>query len=307
MSCLGRRLTVNGQLDTDCEIEIHGRALGRINARRLHLALSGYIEGDVVANDVQISGRFFGRVFARNVVLDSTAKICGRIFHHTANIARGAHVDGRMPWRPLNFFDDLERLPEETAMTMFTRQDKVSDSSVTNEAQEARSVEVYTPSKGASSRYVSTGNGAPTDPPQSMMPSMISKALKITGQLESSEDIQIDGNIEGDVRALSVKVGCGASVKGSVYGESVELAGSVNGKIEAKKVVLTATARMCGDVIHQSIQIDAGAYLDGHCRPDFGKAEEIKMHPIHAAAAAREKENTKRAANGGAKAEFSAV
>ncbi len=101
--------------------------------------------------------------------------------------------------------------------------------------------------------------------------SIISRALKITGQLESTEDIQIDGEIEGDVRGVSVKVGSGAKIKGAVYGEQVELAGTVEGKIEAKKVVLTSTAHMSGDVVHQDLKIDSGAYIDGHCRPDFGK------------------------------------
>lgn len=101
--------------------------------------------------------------------------------------------------------------------------------------------------------------------------SVISKALKITGQLESTEDIQIDGIVEGDVRAVSVTVGNGAKVKGTVYGETVELAGTVEGKIEAKKVVLTNTAHMAGDVIHQDLTIASGAFIDGHCKPDFGK------------------------------------
>jgi len=101
--------------------------------------------------------------------------------------------------------------------------------------------------------------------------SVISRALKITGQLESTEDIQIDGEIEGDVRAVNVKVGNNAKIKGGVYGEQVELAGTVEGKIEAKKVVLTATAHMSGDVVHQELKIDSGAYINGHCRPDFGK------------------------------------
>ena len=101
--------------------------------------------------------------------------------------------------------------------------------------------------------------------------SVISKALKITGQLESTEDIQIDGIVEGDVRAVSVVVGNGAKVKGTVYGETVELAGTVEGKIEAKKVVLTSTAHMAGDVVHQDITIASGAFIDGHCKPDFGK------------------------------------
>ena len=102
-------------------------------------------------------------------------------------------------------------------------------------------------------------------------PSVISKALKITGQLESSEDIRIDGEVDGDIHGVSVTVGAGAKVKGSVYGQTVELAGTIEGKIEAKKVILTGTAHMTGDVIHQDIRIESGAYIDGHCRPGSNK------------------------------------
>jgi len=101
--------------------------------------------------------------------------------------------------------------------------------------------------------------------------SVISKALKITGQLESTEDIRIDGEVNGDVRAVSVTVGNNAKVKGNVYGDTVELAGTVEGKIEAKKVVLGGTARMTGDVVHQDIRIESGAFIDGHLKPEFGK------------------------------------
>jgi len=103
--------------------------------------------------------------------------------------------------------------------------------------------------------------------------SVISKALKITGQLESTEDIQIEGEVDGDVRAVSVVVGANAKVKGTVRGEQVQLSGQVDGKIEAKKVMLTRTARMSGDVVHQDITIESGAYIDGHCRPEYGKTE----------------------------------
>ena len=104
-------------------------------------------------------------------------------------------------------------------------------------------------------------------------PSVISKALKITGQLESTEDIRIDGEVEGDIHGVSVTVGNGAKVKGSVYGQTVELAGTIEGKIEAKKVILTSTAHMSGDVIHQDIRIESGAYIDGHCRPGTNKTD----------------------------------
>ncbi|MDE2629494.1 MAG: polymer-forming cytoskeletal protein, partial [Alphaproteobacteria bacterium] len=97
----------------------------------------------------------------------------------------------------------------------------------------------------------------------------------------STEDIQLDGQIDGDVRGVSIKVGSNAKVKGSVYGETVELAGTIEGKIEAKKVVLTRSAHMSGDVIHQDITIESGAFIDGHCRPEFGKTENKNMPPVH--------------------------
>jgi cytoskeletal protein CcmA (bactofilin family) len=105
------------------------------------------------------------------------------------------------------------------------------------------------------------------------MASVISKALKITGELESTEDIQIDGQIDGDVRGVGVKIGQNARVKGTVYGDEVELAGTVEGRIESKKVILAGTARMTGDICHQDIKIESGAYISGSLKPEMGKPE----------------------------------
>jgi cytoskeletal protein CcmA (bactofilin family) len=110
------------------------------------------------------------------------------------------------------------------------------------------------------------------------MASVISKALKITGELESTEDIQIDGQIEGDVRGVGVKIGQNARVKGTVYGDEVELAGTIEGRIEAKKVILAGTARMTGDVWHQDIKIESGAYINGSLKPELGKTDGKPVH-----------------------------
>ena len=111
-SHLGKALTIKGRLDTPGAIHIDGRVLGQIAADRLIVGAGGYVEGDVVANDVRIGGRFMGRIFARHVTLDSSADITGRIFHHTVTVAKGARIDGRLPWRPLNYFERLEHLRE---------------------------------------------------------------------------------------------------------------------------------------------------------------------------------------------------
>lgn len=171
-------------------------------------------------------------------------------------------------------------------MTMFTRNDKTPDatpdstgdqntnasSSAAAAQSPARSQAVAQPMTSAA-QPGTRASASYASPPQTQMVSVISKALKITGQLESTEDIQIDGEIDGDIRGLSVKVGSNAKVKGTVYGDAVELAGTVNGKIEAKSVVLTSTAHMSGDVVHQDIRIESGAFIDGHCKPDYGTAQ----------------------------------
>lgn len=160
-------------------------------------------------------------------------------------------------------------------MTMFTRNDKTPEptgrpaASGSDKPEAAAPVQAPEPRRPAEPVHpVSHLSAVP-----SQSTSVISRALKITGQLESTENIQIDGEVEGDVRGVCVKVGNNAKVKGAVYGDEVELSGTVEGKIEAKKVVLTSSAHMSGDVIHQDITIQSGAYIAGHCRPEFGKGD----------------------------------
>ncbi len=157
-------------------------------------------------------------------------------------------------------------------MSMFNRNEK--DANPSAAASEKPIAVTPAPVAAAPKPAQPVVHAAPDpSPARNAGPSVISKALKITGQLESTEDIRIDGEVEGDIHGVSVTVGSGAKVKGSVYGQTVELAGTIEGKIEAKKVVLTSTAHMSGDVIHQDIKIESGAYIDGHCRPGTNKVD----------------------------------
>lgn len=111
-SVLGPRTTILGILEIDGELVISGQVKGRIAARKLVIAAGGAVEGDIVANEVVIAGRLTGRVFAPSVAIEDTAEIEGRIFHTQVTVARGARVTGRMPWRPISYFETLDKLPE---------------------------------------------------------------------------------------------------------------------------------------------------------------------------------------------------
>jgi cytoskeletal protein CcmA (bactofilin family) len=153
---------------------------------------------------------------------------------------------------------------------MFTRNDKTTETGAADSTRPQTPAPASEPVRTQPAAPVASAPRSSTATPGV---SVISRALKITGQLESTEDIRIDGEVDGDVRGVSVTVGNGATVKGTVHGDAVELAGTVNGKIEAKKVTLTSTARMTGDVVHQDIKIESGAFIDGHLKPEFGKTD----------------------------------
>ena len=97
-------------------------------------------------------------------------------------------------------------------------------------------------------------------------PSIVSANLRVTGDLESEGDIQIDGHVEGDVRSHSVTVGEHAVVSGAILAQAVHVAGTVKGQINGKTVELTRTAKVTGDIVHESLAIEAGAYIQGLCR-----------------------------------------
>jgi cytoskeletal protein CcmA (bactofilin family) len=111
-SYFGTGVRVRGVLEIEGELTIQGFVAGRIAALKLIIAPGGRVEGDIVAREVVVAGHLNGRIFAPTVSVEETAHIDGRIFHNTISVARGAHFDGRMPWRPINFFETLDQLPE---------------------------------------------------------------------------------------------------------------------------------------------------------------------------------------------------
>ena len=111
-SFLGPGVGVEGVIEVEGELVISGLVRGRIAALKLVIAPGGYVEGDIVAREVVIAGRLNGRVFAPTVSIEATAEVEGRIFHTNISVERGARVNGRMPWRPVNYFETLDQLPE---------------------------------------------------------------------------------------------------------------------------------------------------------------------------------------------------
>jgi len=94
-------------------------------------------------------------------------------------------------------------------------------------------------------------------------PSLLSSDLTIKGNVLTSGDIQIEGTIEGDVRAHLLTVGEGATIKGEITADDVVVNGRVVGRLRGLKVRLTTTAQVEGDIVHKTIAIESGAHFEG--------------------------------------------
>lgn len=94
-------------------------------------------------------------------------------------------------------------------------------------------------------------------------PSIISADVKITGRIVSQGELDINGQIDGDVRASALTVGETGAVKGEVVAESVVVRGTVEGRIRARKVQLCTGAKVRGDIFHASLAIEPNAIFEG--------------------------------------------
>lgn len=90
--------------------------------------------------------------------------------------------------------------------------------------------------------------------------------MQVTGDIVSDGEVQIDGDVVGDIRCARLTVGEKGHIKGSVHADACFIHGTVVGQIQADAVELSRSSRVEGDVLHDSLAIEPGARLDGHCR-----------------------------------------
>jgi cytoskeletal protein CcmA (bactofilin family) len=92
-------------------------------------------------------------------------------------------------------------------------------------------------------------------------PTIIGADTIAHAMLESPGDIQIEGRVEGGVRAAHLIVGDRAVVLGEIAAETVIVRGSVQGTIWAGSVTICAGAHVEGNVRCETFTVESGAHL----------------------------------------------
>jgi cytoskeletal protein CcmA (bactofilin family) len=114
------------------------------------------------------------------------------------------------------------------------------------------------------------GPGRPLDEEQRVV-ACIGKSVIFKGDLSSSEDMTIDGRVEGTVklRDHGLTVGPDAAIHADIVAKTVIVRGAVTGTITAgDKVVVSETGSVEGDVMSPRLALADGAVLRGRVDTD---------------------------------------
>jgi len=118
--------------------------------------------------------------------------------------------------------------------------------------------------KGNTSDFVSTNQ--------------ITHGTTITGDITSSSDIRIEGELQGNlITKGKLVVGEKGKIKGEVTCANSDIEGEIEGKIIVSDLLkLMSTARIIGDIVTNKLGIEAGAIFTGTCSMKSSSATETK-------------------------------
>ena len=121
----------------------------------------------------------------------------------------------------------------------------------------------------------------------------IGKSVIIKGELNGSEDLAIEGQVEGkiELRQNVLTIGPNGKIKAQVFAKSVVILGEVTGNVTAtEKVEIRDNGSVDGDIAAPRVAIAEGAHFRGSIdmqrsgtKSGEGKAEQKQPQPPAAA------------------------
>lgn len=116
--------------------------------------------------------------------------------------------------------------------------------------------------------------------------SLLDANLVVTGDLQTTGSLRIEGRLEGSVlKADSVVIGVGATMSGDIHAREVVLGGTLTGNVHAsERIELQATAVVTGDVHTGSVLIQEGGVVNGRVlmspsQPPASGRGKVRMSP----------------------------
>jgi cytoskeletal protein CcmA (bactofilin family) len=115
----------------------------------------------------------------------------------------------------------------------------------------------------------------------------VGQSVVLKGELISSEDMRIDGRVEGTIQLGShdLIIGPSGNINATVIAKTITVRGTVKGTLTASdKIEIRETASVEGDVTTPRITITDGATMKGHIQAGPKRLEAAQQPQLVAAA-----------------------
>lgn len=98
--------------------------------------------------------------------------------------------------------------------------------------------------------------------------SLLSKEIKMEGEIQGSENLQVEGRFKGSIKlAGDLYIGMTGVVDADIEADNVVIQGQINGNILARKQLqIQSSGKLIGDCTAQSIDIKEGALFEGRSK-----------------------------------------
>lgn len=168
---------------------------------------------------------------------------------------------------------------------MWKKEDAKPEGATGNIAASATPATAAAPAKTATpSSPTPTGTALQSGTPASSSRAVacISHGIKIKGEVTGSEDLFVDGLVDGKLSLAngSLTIGPNGHVKADVHAREVIVRGKIEGKVSGRdKVQLWSTGEVTGEVQTERLSIEDGASLRGKVEAgrSITKTAELKV------------------------------
>lgn len=98
-SVIGGDVTITGNITASADLHIDGRVEGDIACNALVQGEGSEIHGSIKAENVRLSGTVNGSINARELIIETSARVMGDVSYDSISIAQGGSVEGKFQHR----------------------------------------------------------------------------------------------------------------------------------------------------------------------------------------------------------------
>lgn len=107
---------------------------------------------------------------------------------------------------------------------------------------------------------------------------IIGSGVTLTGDINSTADIRIDGTLKGNIVSTArILVGAGGVIEGDMHCNQADVMGKIRGNIKTKEILsLRGDAMITGDIFAAKLQVEPTVNFNGRCFMSSNVVEMIK-------------------------------